>query len=90
MARRGCALKVVVTAFIGVGIALAFLFGLVRGFDAVAVAIFVAIVAAGILGIAIVNKWGRGAVIPAQCGECGGVISPHAPYCKHCGAPVAT
>ncbi|HYI44208.1 MAG TPA: hypothetical protein VE174_01930 [Actinomycetota bacterium] len=25
---------------------------------------------------------------PATCAECGGVISPNAPTCKHCGEPL--
>lgn len=26
---------------------------------------------------------------PATCSECGGVISPNAPVCKHCGEPTS-
>lgn len=26
---------------------------------------------------------------PATCAECGGVISPNAPVCKHCGEPTS-
>lgn len=27
-------------------------------------------------------------VEPATCPNCGGVVSPNAPYCKHCKAPL--
>ena len=27
-------------------------------------------------------------VEPAVCPSCGGVVSPNAPYCKHCKAPL--
>ena len=27
-------------------------------------------------------------VEPAMCPNCGGVVSPNAPYCKHCKAPL--
>ncbi len=27
-------------------------------------------------------------VAPGTCPECGGVVSPNAPYCKHCKAPL--
>jgi hypothetical protein len=77
-------------AVIVAGIALAFALGLSRGFDAYAVVIFVFIVAVGALAIATLNRWSGGSVQPGKCDECGGLISPNAPYCKHCNAPVET
>jgi hypothetical protein len=61
--------------------------GLAGGFDVVSVIILVLIVGCGALAIAVVRKSGAG-VRPAQCASCGGLISPHAPYCKHCGVSV--
>ena len=69
-----------------VGIVLAFLLGLERGFDLTAVVIFALIVGMGALALAVLRKSGRGTVGPATCEECGGLISPNAPYCKHCAA----
>lgn len=43
------------------------------------------VVGVGLLGIVLVARTGR--VQPGTCSECNGVISPNAPYCKHCGAP---
>jgi hypothetical protein len=77
-------------AVIVAGIALAVALGLSRGFDVYAVVILVLIIAVGVLAIAALNRWSGGTVRPGTCEECGGVISPNAPYCKHCGASVAT
>lgn len=38
-----------------------------------------------VIGAAVKTRGGR--VRPAECDNCGGLISPNAPYCKHCGAP---
>ena len=80
-------MKVVVVSIVLAGIGLALALGMSRGFDATAIVIFAFIVAAGALGIAVVNKWGEGGVQPATCEGCSGLISPNSPYCKHCGAP---
>ena len=79
-------MKPVFTAVIVAGIALALALGISRGFDAVAIVIFAFIVAVGVLAIATLNRWSTGSVQPGACEECGGLISPNAPYCKHCGA----
>lgn len=79
-------MKILVTGFIVVGIVLAFLAGLARGFDVTGVVILAGIVAVGALGIAVMNRSGMGTVGPVTCDECGGLISPNAPYCKHCAA----
>jgi hypothetical protein len=74
-------------AVIVAGIALSVALGFARGFDAYAAIILVLIVAVGALAIAALNRWSGGSVRPGACSECGGVISPNAPYCKHCNAP---
>jgi hypothetical protein len=75
-------------AIIVAGITVALVLGIVSGFDAVGVVIFSLIVLVGALGVAAVTRFRSGEVVPAECRECGGVISPNAPYCKHCGAAV--
>ena len=80
-------MKPLFIAVIVAGIALAIALGLSRGFDAYAIVILVLIVAVGALAIATLNRWSGGSVQPGRCDECGGLISPNAPYCKHCHAP---
>lgn len=76
---------VVVVVVAGMGVALATAVG--RGFDAAAATILAVAAALGALGIAVARKAGGGRVGPARCASCGGLVSPNAPYCKHCGAP---
>jgi hypothetical protein len=71
----------------GAGTVLIVLGGIARGFDAVTLVILVAALGTGAVGIAIARRFSSGAVGPAQCSDCGGVIAPSSPYCKHCGAP---
>lgn len=78
---RGATLAIVVA-----GLALALALGFSQGFDATSVTILVAIALVGALAIAAANRSSRGLAAPATCDECGGVISPNAPFCKHCGA----
>lgn len=47
--------------------------------------LFVSLVIAFALLVLAVVRQARHAQ-PATCAECGGVISPNAPVCKHCGA----
>ena len=68
------------------GIALIVLGGLGAGFDTVTIVILVAALGTAYLGIAIARMFSTGAVRPAQCAECGGLVAPSSPYCKHCGA----
>ncbi|HYN37396.1 MAG TPA: hypothetical protein VEV82_10540 [Actinomycetota bacterium] len=75
-----------VAAFVILGIAVAVYLGVVAGFDLTAVIIFVLIIAVGLLAVAVAHKAGIGRIGPAYCTECRGVVSPNAPYCKHCGA----
>jgi hypothetical protein len=76
---------VIVIAGLGVAAALAIAVGL----DATGTIILALILATGLLAIAVVRKSGDGVVRPAQCPECGGLLSPNAPYCKHCGAQIS-
>jgi hypothetical protein len=75
-------------AIIVAGVIVAFVLGIVAGFDAVGIVIFFMILLVGALGVAAVTRFRSGDIGPARCKECDGVISPNAPYCKHCGAPV--
>lgn len=68
------------------GIALILGGALGSGFDAVTIVILVAALGTAWLGIAVSRRFSSGAVAPAECAECGGLIAPSSPYCKHCGA----
>lgn len=78
-----------VTAIVVGGVSLAVLVGARRGFDAVSLATLAGILALGALAIAVARRAGGGSVGPGRCAGCGGLISPHAPVCKHCGAPAS-
>lgn len=71
-----------------VGIALALMLAVDAGGDPITLAILSLVLATGVLGIAVVRRSGSGAVGPARCPVCDGLISPNAPYCKHCGEPL--
>ena len=90
MARPGSGRVVtrLVAIFVGVGIVAAAVFGYAVGVDVTAISIFVTLVAVGALAIAVARKSDTGKTVPARCDTCGGLISPNAPYCKHCGAIV--
>ena len=75
-----------VTALVVLGIAVVFALGLAAGFDPTAVAIAAFVILFGFLAVVAARKARSGAVTPADCPECGGLVSPNAPYCKHCGA----
>ena len=67
------------------GVATTAALGLVAGFDAGVTLIFGLVVALGVLSVAVARKAGSGAITPARCPSCGGVVSANAPFCKHCG-----
>jgi hypothetical protein len=69
-----------------VGVALAAAVGIVGGFDTTALIYFALIIALGTLAIAVARKSKTGEVGPRPCTDCGGLNSPNAPYCKHCGS----
>jgi hypothetical protein len=71
-----------------VGIAASVVSGLGVGFDGLALLLLALIAALGGLGLAVARRARSGAVTPLPCPECGGLLSAHAPYCKHCGAPL--
>lgn len=73
-------------AIVLAGIGLSLVVGIGRGLDATALLMFLLIVAVGALAIAVARRSRSGAVGPGRCEQCGGLISPSAPYCKHCGA----
>lgn len=77
------------TAAVGIvllGIALSVGLAAVAGLDAMGVVILTLVVGMGTLVIAVARRSTTGEVRPAECSSCGGLVSPAAPYCKHCGA----
>jgi hypothetical protein len=76
-----------VTAFIVVAVAVAVLFGVAAGLDPVALILLAVFCIFGGLSIAIARRMKTGDIGPVSCSECGGAISPNAPYCQHCNAP---
>ena len=74
-----------VVALVVLAEAVAVVLGIATGFDTTAVVILVLTVVMGALAIAVTGKARFGNVGPAHCQSCGGVVSPNAPYCKHCG-----
>ena len=79
-------MKSAAVAIFVLGIALVLGLALASGVDATGGVILALIVVLGALGIAVARKSATGAVQPAECPSCGGLVSPNAPYCKHCGA----
>jgi hypothetical protein len=77
-----------VVVLVSAGLALALAYGLARGFDALSVVLLISLSGLGALGITVARRARAGTVMPHACVECGGVVSPSAPYCKHCGAPL--
>lgn len=67
------------------GIAGAILLGLGMTFDATALFILGLIVVFGALGVGAAEKMRKHSVTPDSCPACGGLVSAHSPYCKHCG-----
>ena len=77
-----------VTALVVLGLVLTLALGLAAGFDATSLVLFALLVAFGALSIFAARRVRSGAVQPARCTSCGGLVSPQAPYCKHCGQPL--
>jgi hypothetical protein len=75
-----------VAAFFAVGLAAMVAGGVAWGFDAAAVSLLLLAAGIALMGIAVARKFASGTIEPAQCTECGEVIAPSSPYCKHCGA----
>lgn len=79
-------MSIAVTLLVGLAIAFVVSIGLVAGLDAYAAVILGFILAFGWLAVAVARRSRGGAIAPARCRDCGGVMSANAPYCKHCGA----
>lgn len=76
-------MTVAVAIVVMIGLALVLVVALQSGIDAVGVVLIAVIACLGRLGVAVARR--AGAAEPARCRACGGLISPRAPYCKHCG-----
>jgi hypothetical protein len=59
--------------------------GLAAGLDVYAAAILGFILLTGAVALGVARRTRSGGVGPAFCPHCAGVVSPNAPYCKHCG-----
>lgn len=79
-------MRSVAVAIVILGIALVTGLAVVVGLDMTGAMILVFTFALGALAIAVARRSATGAVQPAECPSCRGVVSPNAPYCKHCGA----
>lgn len=67
------------------GVILSVMIGLKRGgFTAASLLLLGLVVGFGALAIIVARKSRSGLVEPRACPHCGGLISPNAPYCKHC------
>jgi hypothetical protein len=75
-----------VTALVLVAVAFVVSVGIVAGLDAYAAVILGLILAFGAVALAVARRTRSGVIGPARCPGCDGVVSPNAPYCKHCGA----
>ena len=73
-------------AIVVLGLAVATGLAVAVGLDTTGAIILGLLFGMGLLAVAVVRKSDAGSVHPAQCPECGGLLSPNAPYCKHCGA----
>lgn len=75
-------------AIVVVGIALVVSLAFAAGVDTASILYVAPVVLLGFVVIAAAAKMRAGRVRPYECTNCGGLISPNSPYCKHCGAPV--
>ena len=73
-------------AIVVLGLAVALATGFTFGFDSRALVYLGLMAGVGVLAIGVASRTDRRTVGPAYCVQCDGVISPNAPYCKHCGA----
>lgn len=79
----------IVSVFVLLGLFSAIVFGYTAGFDVAALLILATLFAVGLLAIVVTRKSEQGVGGPARCASCGGLMSPNAPYCKHCGEQVS-
>jgi hypothetical protein len=78
-----------VTGFVIAATALAIVVGVTVGLEVGTALLLGLIVVLGGVAVGIARKTDRGLIAPARCPECDGLISRHAPYCKHCGTHVS-
>ena len=83
-------MKTVAVAIVLLGIGLVTGLAVAGGLDMTGAIILVLVFAMGALSIAVARRSTTGVVQPAECPSCRGVVSPNAPYCKHCGADLQT
>ena len=82
-------MKTLAVSIVLLGVALTSGLALSGGLDVTGAIILALIILMGALVVAVARKSGAGSVQPATCETCGGLLSPNAPYCKHCGASTA-
>lgn len=78
----------IVAGIVLAGLVMALLLGYRIGFDVTAVIILTILVAVGAAAIVVARRSEMGGPGPVTCAACGGLVSPNAPYCKHCGQNV--
>ena len=88
MAEEPRRLSAAAIALVLIGIALVVSIAFAAGEDFAVIFYVAPVVFLGLVVVAAAVKMRSGSVRPAECENCGGLISPNAPYCKHCGAPV--
>lgn len=71
------------------GLVMALILGYRVGFDATALVILVILLAVGAVAVVVARRSEAGTARPAACSFCGGLLSPNAPYCKHCGENIS-
>jgi hypothetical protein len=81
-------LSAVAIAIVVAGIALVVSVAFLADVDTVTVLYVAPIVLLGLVVVSVAVKTRGGSVRPAECPDCGGLVSPNAPVCKHCGAPL--
>lgn len=82
-------MKAVVIGFVALGVVWVFATAAAGEVDGIGWVFLILIVVFALISIKVIRDSGGGsAVQPRRCSNCGGLISPSAPYCKHCKAPV--
>jgi hypothetical protein len=77
-------MKALVVVIVVVGVVACVGAAMAAGLDGTSGTMLGAIFVVGAVAIAGSRK--TGSIQPARCAECGGLVSPNAPVCKHCGA----
>lgn len=82
-------MRTVAVAIVVAGVGLSAYLAVATGVGVTGAGILAAIIAVGGLALAVTRKSTGETAGPARCPSCDGLVSPHAPYCKHCGADLA-